>query len=100
VPHRHEADAEPLRQRRAEDEAARLDAHDQLRLVRDDALGQQIGHGAEGRPVAEQRRHVLEEDARLREIGYVANPRQDAREALVIVGWWGVPGRRRHLARR
>ena len=31
--HRHEADAEPLGQRRAEDEAARLDADDQLGLV-------------------------------------------------------------------
>ena len=62
--HRHEADAEPLGQRRAEDEAARLDADDELGLVRRDALGEQIGHEAERRPVAEQRRDVLEEDAR------------------------------------
>src|SRR3989338_7744579 len=66
--HRHEPRVELMRERTAEDEAARLypDHHvDSLALV---SLRQEVDDTAEGRAVLQQRRDVLEQDPLRREI--------------------------------
>src|SRR5262249_47706843 len=60
--HRDEARVQPRRERAAEDEAARLDAHDDVDVLADEALGEQIERDVEGARIREERRDVLEED--------------------------------------
>ena len=89
-----------LGQRRAEDEAARLDADDQLGLVAADALGQQIDRVRNAAPSPMQRRDVPEQDARLGKVGDVADARA---RCSTRIGWRGSVGlvsRRRKIADR
>src|SRR5215470_10892175 len=73
LPHGHEARAQLLRQRAAEDEAARLHADHDIDLGRAIALGQMIDHRAPRHPILEQRGDVLEEDPFGREILDIAD---------------------------
>jgi len=59
--------------RAAEDEAARLDAHDRLHPAIEEGLHHLLDAGAEAVGVAEQRRDIAEHDARLRVVGYGAH---------------------------
>src|SRR5205823_7152830 len=62
---RHEAAADLTRDRGAEDEAPRLRAEDELRCAQLPPPGELVDRVREGYRVGEQRRHVLEADARL-----------------------------------
>src|SRR5262244_3586794 len=73
LPHGHETRAELLRQRAAEDEAARLHADHDVDLGRAIALGQMIDHRAPRHPILEQRGDVLEEDPFGREVFDIAD---------------------------
>ena len=71
--HRHEAGAELVGQRRAEDEAARLHADHEVDLRAADLLGHAVDHLAERVRLLEERGDVVEADARLREVGDLAD---------------------------
>src|SRR5437660_1308598 len=77
LPHRHEARAELVGHRAAEDEAAGLDADDDLDARVPVPRGQMVDDVVEGRSVLEERRDVLEEDALGREILDVADLRAE-----------------------
>src|SRR5690606_11773164 len=64
---------EPVRERRAEDEAARLDREDVLRAKRLRALRESRERVAEAGGMLQERSDVLEDDAGLREVGHVAD---------------------------
>ena len=71
--HRHETEAEVIRQSRCEDEAARLNSKDNIRLQWTNLGGQRVDDFAEAGLVFEQRCDVVKEDALLRKIGNLAN---------------------------
>ena len=71
--HRHEAGAERERDRRGEDEAARFDADDLGDRVPIERRASSSVAARNAVGVAEQRRDVAEHDARLREVGDVAD---------------------------
>src|SRR5438309_2544277 len=77
LPHRHEARAELVGERAAEDEAAGLDADDDLDARVLVPRGQMVDDVVEGRRVLEERRDVLEEDALGREVLDVADLRTE-----------------------
>ena len=62
-----------LRQGGAKDESPRLDTDQRVGLVGRDGLGEARGGFAKTTGIREQRRDVLEQDAGLRKVGYVAN---------------------------
>src|SRR5262249_53351948 len=70
--HDGDPDAERVGQRRADDEAARLDTEHHVGRAAI-ALGQVVDGPSERRPVGQQRRDVLEDDARLGEVRNVAD---------------------------
>ena len=80
--HGDERGAEAVGDRRGEDEPARLDADDPVDLDVAEPVGQLVDRPAERGGVAEQRRDVAERDARLREVGDLA----DQRAAATVVG--------------
>ena len=71
----NEAGVEARGEGAAEDESARLDAHDRVDVLADEALGDPVEHDVEGPRAREQRGDVLEDDAGLRKVGHVANER-------------------------
>jgi hypothetical protein len=87
--HGHESGLELVGHRGAEDEAARFHAHDDVDLL----VGERRRHEVDGLLVGhwflEQRRDVVEQDARLREVGDLAD------ELPQVVG--GGDGHRRSL---
>ena len=96
-----EARVEARRERAAEDEAARLDADDDVDVLADEALGERVEHDVERARAREQRRDVLEEDPRLGEIGDVAD--RGAREVErvhAVMSTDGGAGRRTATAAR
>ena len=97
LPRGHEAAAEPVRQRAAEDEAARLCAEDHVGLQRLGVGREPIDRVAERLLVGEERHDVLEDDPRLREVGDVPDlggevDRHRAREPMRRAS--GAPARR------
>src|ERR671918_1240496 len=70
---RHEAAAEPVGERRAQDEPARLGAEDQVWLARLGELGELLDGLAQRLRIRQQRHDVLEDDAALREVRDVPN---------------------------
>jgi hypothetical protein len=66
--HHDEALVEPQRQRRGDQEAAGFDAGEDVRLVLVDDLGKALDRGLPGLRVRQQRRDVVEQDARRRKI--------------------------------
>src|SRR5690606_30203183 len=70
--HRREAGPEVERDGRREDEATRLDADDEVDVVRGEVVGQLPHDGGEEVRVGEDRREVLELDPGLREVRDVA----------------------------
>src|SRR5690349_14861116 len=73
-----EADLQPVRQRRAEDEAARLDRHHPVEPAPPQPRLHGVEHVLERAGVREDRRDVLEDDAGLGKVGNVADQRADA----------------------
>ena len=71
--HGDEAGVEAVGQRGAEDEAARLDAEDQVDLLADVVLRQRVDELREAGLVLQQRGDVVEEDAGLGEVGHGAD---------------------------
>ena len=71
--HRHEAGSELVGQRRAEDEAAGLHPDDEVDLLAAHLLRHAVDHLAEGVGPLEEGRDVVEPDARLREVGHLAD---------------------------
>ena len=67
---------EPVGERRAEDEAARLGAEDEVRLARLGALRELLDRLVQRLRVGEQRHDVLEDDPALREVRDVADLRR------------------------
>ena len=80
--HRHEAGADALRHHRTKDEAAALHRHHLVDGAPGAQLDQLVGAEAQQRTVAQQRRHVLEDDAGLWKIGDVADRRLEGRNRL------------------
>ena len=74
LPRGHEAAAEPVCERAAEDEAASLRAEDDVGTKRPSELLEPIDRLPEVDGIGDERHHVLEHDPRLREVGHVANP--------------------------
>ena len=70
-----EALSEHAGERRAEDEAARLDADDPIGPPAGRMLREPIDHAAERHRIGDQRREILEDDPFLGEIHDVADPR-------------------------
>src|SRR5262249_39173964 len=70
---RDEALAEMMRERRAEDEPARLDAAHEVEAPRIDAFRHPGDRLLEPGRAREERRDVLEEDPLLREVGHVTD---------------------------
>src|SRR6266702_3981820 len=66
--YRHEARVQPVRQRRAEDEPARLDTEHQVDLLADVVRRQRVGQLCEALLVLQQRGDVVEQNARLGKI--------------------------------
>ena len=75
--HGHEANTELVRDRRAEDEAARLHADDDVDVALPHPLHEPVDGRLERLAVLEERRDVLEQDARLGEVGDVADARRE-----------------------
>ena len=75
--HGDESGPELMGERTGEDESARFDPHDDFDPLLLIPLGQQIHYVTEGRPVLEERRDVLEQDAFGREILDVADLRPE-----------------------
>ena len=73
--HRHEAGADAVGDRRAEDEAAALDADDEVDALAAYGVGQRVDRQLEALGVPQQRGDVVEQDARLGEVRDVANLR-------------------------
>src|SRR5580765_4511152 len=73
LPYRHEAGAQLLGERPAEDEAPRFDAHHHVHLGRAVPGGQMVDHRGPRGPVLQQRGDVLEEDALGREVLDIAD---------------------------
>jgi hypothetical protein len=69
----HEPDTELARQRSAEDESPRLGGDDQVDPEGACVFGQQPDRVIECSRIEQERRDVLEDDARPREVGYVAD---------------------------
>src|SRR5438128_3409532 len=72
-----EADLQAIRQGGAEDESARLDGNDAIERATAQPPFHVVENGLERLRLAEDRRDVLEEDARLGEVGNVADQRAD-----------------------
>ena len=68
-----EARAELVGHRRGEDEAARLDADDGVDLLPLELGGERVDDPAEALGVLQERRDVVEVDARLREVRHLAD---------------------------
>ena len=73
LPDGHEPGPEPVGDRRGEDQAARLDPEDLGHAPAVEVVAERVDHEAIGLGVAQQRRDVLEHDARTREVGDVAD---------------------------
>src|SRR5262249_24358498 len=71
--HRNKSCPETIGHRAAEDEPAALDADDQVHPITLERLRHRVHHVVEPVAVAEQRGDVVEQDARLRKVRYVAN---------------------------
>ena len=82
-----EARVEPRGERAAEDEAAGLDADDDVDVLADEALGDRVEDDVERPRVGEERRDVLEEDPRGREVRDVADLALRVGERLRPKAW-------------
>ena len=97
--HDREPGAETVRHRRADDEAARLDAEHHVGASAV-ALDELVDGRPERRGVREQRGDVLEHDPRLRKVGDVADVPREIRHGApsttsdrISAARWGRPGR-------
>jgi len=89
--HRDEARVEPVSQRRAKDESARLDAQDQVNLVLDVVRRQQVNQLGKAGFVFEERGDVVKKNPGLGEIGHRAHQRlQVVHIELLCFFWHGV----------
>src|SRR5580704_15078996 len=87
--YRYKSRIETISERRAEDEAASLDAEDEVDIFADVMRGQGINHLREANPVFQQRRDVVKEDARLGEVGYGADERLQRLAIERMTHSWG-----------
>ena len=71
----------PLRERRADDEAARLDREHCVAFEPRSVLREMLGHRLERGRIREHRRDVLEDDAGLRKVRHVHDQRFDLERA-------------------
>src|SRR5947208_3990532 len=75
--HWDKPDAELVGDRGREDKAPRLHADDGVDLLRADLREESVDRGRKRVPVLKERRNVLEEDARLGEVGNVTDPARE-----------------------
>src|SRR5262249_36211801 len=83
LPHRGEPGADAIRHRRSKNEPTTLDADHELDVLVAERLGETVNRQSEPRRVLQQRRDVVEEDARLGKVGHAANA---ALQLLLDVG--------------
>src|SRR5947209_5721981 len=93
--HRHEARAERVGKRGREDKTARLDAEHNINALALEGLRQRVNGQAQTLRVLQQRRDVVEVDARLRKVRHFANEMFESihwlsvvRSQLSVVSWF------------
>ncbi len=75
-----------VRHRRPEQEPPRVDSHDLVRLERLAGLEEQVDRLPEQRAIGEDRRDVLEDDARLRKIRHIPHRVRDSLRGVCCMG--------------